>query len=60
MKNKQFFKTNYDVKTIKKTTRKIVDKWSVPLQPNEACVTPKQGSEIPAPKQSLLLLKKLI
>lgn len=54
MKNKQFFKTNYDVKT-KKTTRKIVDKWSVPLQPNEACVTPKQGSEIPAPKQSLLL-----
>lgn len=59
MKNKKFFKPSYDVKTIKKT-RKIVDKWSVPLQPNEACVTPKQGSEIPAPKQSLLLLKKLI
>lgn len=42
MKNKKFFKPNYDVKTIKKT-RKIVEKWSVPLQPNEACVTPKQG-----------------
>lgn len=34
MKNKQFFKPNYDVKTIIKKnpqkTSEIVDKWSVP------------------------------